>query len=52
MEQRFGKPPPRLSSWPFYNGKTYLVVGNVSGRAVVALYREVGGDFRIVAYHD
>lgn len=52
MEQRFGKPPPRLSSWPISSGKTYLVVANVSGRAAVALYHQVGDDWRIVAYHD
>lgn len=52
MEQRFGKPPPRLSSWPISSGKTYLVVANVSGRAAVALYHQAGDDWRIVAYHD
>ncbi len=52
MEQRFGKLPARLSSWPIGVGRTYLVVANLSGRAAVALYHEVGGDWRIVAYHD
>jgi hypothetical protein len=52
MEQRFGKPPARLSSWPISSGKTWLVVANVSGRAAVALYHQLGEDFRIVAYHD
>jgi hypothetical protein len=52
MEQRFGKPPARLSSWPLSNGKTYLVVANISGRAAVALYHQVGDDWRIAAYHD
>jgi len=52
MEQRFGKPPARLSSWPIRSGRTYLVVANISGRAAVALYREVGGEWRIAAYHD
>src|SRR5262249_54729281 len=42
MEQRFGKPPPRLSSWPISSGKTYLVVANLSGRAAVALYHQEG----------
>ena len=52
MEQRFGKPPPRLSSWPISSGKTYLVVADISGRAAVALYHQVGDEWRIVAYHD
>ncbi|HEY8208968.1 MAG TPA: hypothetical protein VIG99_15865 [Myxococcaceae bacterium] len=52
MEQRFGKPPARLSSWPIGSGKTYLVVANLSGRAAVALYHQVGEEWRIVAYHD
>jgi len=52
MEQRFGKPPPRLSSWPISSGKTYLVVADVSGRAAVALYHQAGDEWRIVAYHD
>jgi alpha-ketoglutarate-dependent taurine dioxygenase len=52
MEQRFGKPPARLAAWPLHNGKTYLVVASLSGRAAVALYHEVGDDWRIVAYHD
>ena len=52
MEQRFGKPPARLSSWPISSGKTYLVVANVSGRAAVALYHQVGDEWRIAAYHD
>ena len=52
MEQRFGKPPARLSSWPISSGKTYLVVANVSGRAAVALYHQVGEEWKIAAYHD
>jgi len=52
MEQRFGKPPSRLSSWPISSGKTYLVVANLSGRAAVALYHQAGEEWRIVAYHD
>jgi len=28
------------------------VVANLSGRAAVALYHEVGTEWRIVAYHD
>jgi hypothetical protein len=52
MERRFGKPPARLAGWPLRTGRTYLVVAKLSGHAAVALYHEIGNDWRIVAYHD
>ena len=53
MEQKYGKPPARLSNLPLHTGaKTYVVVANLSGHAAVAIYREVNGIFRAMAYTD
>jgi hypothetical protein len=53
LEQRFGKPPARLSSWPLRSGNTLVAVANISGRAAIALYRQGGGgQWRVAAYHD
>jgi hypothetical protein len=53
MEKKYGKPPARLSSFPWKGPKTYLAVANISGRAAVALVKDVGGgDWKIVGYHD
>lgn len=52
MERKYGKPPARLSSVPLRTGKTLIAVGNLSGRAAVAVFRQVGNRWKIVAFHD
>lgn len=53
MEQKYGKPPARLSSLQWKNSKTYFAVGNLSGNAAVALFKETTpGQFFLVGYTD
>lgn len=52
MEKKYGKAPARLNSWPLKAPKTYLAVGNLSGRAVVLLFRQAGLAWQAVGWHD
>lgn len=53
MEKKYGRPPARLLAFPWRSGRTYLAVANLSGRAAVAVLKQVGdGDWRVVGYHD
>ena len=53
MEARFGAPPARLDGFPWRTRGALIAVGNLSGRAAVAVFREVKkGDWRLIAYHD
>jgi hypothetical protein len=52
MQAKHGKPPARLGRWPYQTGKTKIAVANVSGRAAVLLLRQVGGKWKVVAFHD
>ncbi len=53
MEQKYGKPPARLQSLPWRGAKTWIAVGNLSGRAAIAVFRERGeGAFELVGYTD
>jgi hypothetical protein len=53
METRFGAPPARLESFPWRSRGSLIAVGNLSGRAAVAVFRAVKkGEWRLIAYHD
>lgn len=53
MEKKYGKPPARLASLPWKTAKTYLAIGNLSGHAAIALFRETRpGEFYLVGYTD
>lgn len=54
MEKKYGKPPARLKSLPWNSGHTFIAVGNLSGHACIAVYRESNGPHRwqIVGYTD
>ncbi len=53
MERKYGKPPARLASFPWRSSRTYLAVGNISGHASVAIFRDQGdGNWKVVGYHD
>lgn len=54
MEKKYGKPPARLSGLHWRDPKTYVVVGNLSGRAAVVVFRAVPAGFgwQAVGYHD
>lgn len=52
MEKKYGKPPPRLSSWNWRSNGALLVVANVSGRAAVMLMKQYGVTWQVVGFHD
>lgn len=52
MEQKFGKLPGRLSGMPVQERGAMFAVGNISGRATVAMLKVVGGNWRVVGFHD
>ena len=52
MEKKYGRPPPRLSSWSWRSQGVLVVVANVSGRAAVLLMRPFGAVWQVVGYHD
>jgi len=53
MEKKYGKPPARLKDIPWKTGKTYLAVGNLSGHACVAVFRESSiRKWQLVGYTD
>lgn len=51
MQEKYGPPPARLAKVPL-RGKTYVVVANLSGRAAVAVFREVDTMWKVVAFTD
>jgi hypothetical protein len=52
MEKKYGKPPARLTSFPWKGPNTYLAVTRLAGHAAVAVFRESNGTARVIAYHD
>jgi len=50
MLARYGKSPERLGSWPLRSGT--FSVANLSGHAVVVLWRKVGAAWQPVGFHD
>lgn len=52
MEKKYGKPPPRLSSWPWRQPNTLVAVGNLSGHATIVLLHQVGAAWQVVGFHD
>jgi hypothetical protein len=55
MEKKYGKPPARLKNLPWNTGaKTFIAVGNLSGHACIAVYREaqIPHHWQIVGYTD
>ncbi len=52
MEKKYGKPPARLSAFPWKNATTYIAVANLSGRAAIALLHRGRAGWRVVGYHD
>jgi hypothetical protein len=53
MEKKYGKPPGRLGSFPWKAPRSYVSVANISGRAAVAVFKEVpGGGWAAIAFHD
>lgn len=53
MEKAYGKPPARLGNFPWRNGKSFIAIGNLSGHAAIAVFRETRpGDFEVAAYTD
>ncbi len=54
LEKKYGKPPARLANMPWKQPKTWIVVGNLSGHAAVAVYRQhpTGRTWQIVGYTD
>jgi hypothetical protein len=53
MEAKFGLPPARLGSFPWRTRGSLIAIGNLSGRAAVAVFRAAKpGDWRLIAYHD
>lgn len=52
MEQKHGKLPARLSSWPTRERGAWFAVANISGRAAVAMLKRSGDHWRVFAYHD
>ena len=53
MEKKYGKPPARLAGLPWKSPKTYVAIGNLSGHAAIALFRDTRpGEFYFVGYTD
>jgi len=55
MEKKYGKPPARLKNLPWNTGtRTFIAVGNLSGHACIAVYREAAlpHHWQIVGYTD
>ncbi len=52
MEKKYGRPPSRLQAMPWQRSRTYVAVGNLSGRAAVAVIKDTGSGWRVVGYHD
>jgi hypothetical protein len=53
MEKKYGKPPARLSAFPWKQPRTYVAVANLSGHAAVAVVQEqTTRAWRVVAFHD
>lgn len=53
MEAKYGAPPARLQPFPWRTRGSWIAVGNLSGRAAVAVFRAgKSGDWRLIAYHD
>jgi len=50
MVARFGKPPERLASWPMRSGT--FAVGNLSGHAVISLWRKGARGWEAIGFHD
>jgi hypothetical protein len=53
MEKKYGRPPARLSALPWKAPKTLVAIGNLSGRAAVAVFRaHPSGRWQLIGYHD
>lgn len=52
MERKYGRPPPRLASFPWRFSRTYLAVADLSGRAAIAVFRAAGAQWKVIGYHD
>ncbi|MHB8876461.1 MAG: hypothetical protein ACYC8T_22430, partial [Myxococcaceae bacterium] len=53
MEKKYGKPPARLAALPWKAPRTYVAVANISGRAAIAIFRDMGaGAWKAVGYED
>ncbi len=53
MEEKYGKPPARLANLPWKAPRTWIAVGNLSGRPAVALLREFRpGEYLLTGFHD
>ncbi|MBX5484951.1 MAG: hypothetical protein IRZ16_24300, partial [Myxococcaceae bacterium] len=53
MEKKYGRPPERLAALPWNNPKTWFAIGNLSGHAAIALFREVRpNEFFLIGYTD
>jgi hypothetical protein len=53
MEKKYGKPPARLSQFPWKAARTYIAVANLSGHAAVAVVQaQATHGWRVVAFHD
>jgi hypothetical protein len=51
-EKKYGPPPKRLTSLPWKNSGSYVVVGRFSGRPAVAIFKESGPGFRAIGFTD
>jgi hypothetical protein len=52
MEQRYGKPPPRLKSFPWKAPRTLIAVGNLSGHAAIVLMTKIENSWRVSGFTD
>lgn len=52
MEKRYGRPPQRLSAWPWRAPNTQVAVVNLSGHAAILLLRQAGAAWQVVGFHD
>jgi hypothetical protein len=51
-EKKFGQPPKRLTQLPWKNAGSFVVVGRLSGRPAVAIFKESAGSFKAIGYTD
>jgi len=50
MVAKYGTPPAKLAAWPLKGNM--ISVGNLSGHAVVTVWKKIGERWHAVAFHD